>query len=123
MGRKKAIVGSRDFGELNWLAKTSAEKLVEGFDPDDTLVSGGARGVDSWAEAAARARGLAVEVIEPDWNQHGKAAGPLRNGQIVASAEVVYAIWNGESRGTLDSINKARRAGKLGGTVKIEPNI
>lgn len=101
------IVGSRDFP---W-----SEVVVAfvGSLPDDTLVvSGGAPGVDTIAEQAARQRGLDVIVFPADWKGLGRKAGPIRNGQIVAAADHVVAFWDGASRGTLDTVAQALRAGK-----------
>jgi len=61
-----------------------------------------------WAEQ----HGLPTEVFEADWDQFGDKAGPNRNAQIIAAAEVVSAFWDGVSVGTLDSIKKAKSAKK-----------
>jgi hypothetical protein len=37
----------------------------------------------------------------------------MRNSQIVDYAEEVFAFHDGTSRGTLDTIRKAKKAGKL----------
>lgn len=42
----------------------------------------------------------------------GKAAGFMRNQTIVDRSDEVYAFWDGESRGTKDTINKTLRARK-----------
>ena len=68
------------------------------------VISGGARGVDGWAEAAARARGLEVEIYEADWKNLGPKAGPIRNQQIVSRSNEVVAFWDGKSRGTLNTL-------------------
>lgn len=47
-----------------------------------------------------------------DWKAHGKAAGPRRNQEMAdAGADLCLAFWDGESRGTLDMIQRAVRAG------------
>lgn len=120
--RKIAIVGSRDFGTVNHIAKGTTEALVDQLQPDDVVISGGAAGVDTWAADHARARGLAVEVFPADWRTHGRAAGPIRNGQIVAAADLVYAVWDGKSRGTQDTIRKAKAAGKWKATATVTPD-
>jgi glycerophosphoryl diester phosphodiesterase len=68
------------------------------------VVSGGAKGVDSWAVEAAHKTGLATEVIEADWETHGRSAGPIRNQEIVRRSDEVAAFWDGNSRGTLNTI-------------------
>jgi len=48
--------------------------------------------------------------MEPDWEEHGKRAGPIRNSKMVREADAVLALWNGTSTGTADTIGKARYA-------------
>ena len=68
--------------------------------------------MDTIAERAARRCGLAVEVFPADWSQFGHSAGPRRNAQIVAAAGEIVAFWDGTSRGTLNTVLQAVRAGK-----------
>lgn len=46
-----------------------------------------------------------------DWKRYGKAAGPIRNSQMLEYVKqenpLVVAFWDGESHGTRDTINKA----------------
>lgn len=105
---KIAIVGSRDFQSLSEVAK-----YVGALPPGTTVISGGARGVDYVAQSAATRFGLAVEIFKPDWRTHGKRAGLVRNQQMVDACDYLVAFWDGRSPGTIDSIDRARRAGKL----------
>ena len=57
-------------------------------------------------------------VLTADWDRLGKGAGIIRNSQIIERCTSVLAFWDGVSRGTLDSITKAIRAGKA---VRIVP--
>lgn len=106
MSKRVAIVGSRDFPRLSWV-REFVSRLPEGT----TVVSGAARGVDRAAEVSAAENGLTVESFEPDWST-GRGAGLARNTEIVARAEVVVAFWDGASRGAMDTVGKARAAGK-----------
>lgn len=102
-----AIVGSRDFSRLDKIGD-----FVRDLPRDTVIVSGGARGVDTAAAAAARARGLEVVVYLPDWKKFGQSAGFLRNETIVQDSDEIVAFWNGRSNGTRHSIGLARRNGK-----------
>lgn len=56
--------------------------------------------------------GLVAERHPADWGAHGKAAGPIRNQQMVdLGADVVLAFPHLDSRGTTHCITAARRAG------------
>lgn len=128
-----AIVGSRDFKNLE-----AVRRFVRSLPEDACIVSGGARGVDQAAEDEALRRGLAVRSYRPrgvrdhfqiekiertpishfekwmpgDFTTFAKAAF-TRNQMIVNEAASVAVFWDGRSRGTLDTINKAKAAGIL----------
>jgi 1-aminocyclopropane-1-carboxylate deaminase/D-cysteine desulfhydrase-like pyridoxal-dependent ACC family enzyme len=105
--KRIAIVGSRDFQNLQLV-----DHFVASLPADTIIVSGGARGVDRRAEEAAKRRGLRTIIYHADWETHGKAAGYLRNQDIVDEADEIVAFWDGVSNGTWHSINLARKAGK-----------
>lgn len=69
-------------------------------------------GGDQIADAEARALGWDVEKHPADWDKHGKAAGPIRNGEMVAlRPDILFAYPTAQSRGTWDAVRKARAAG------------
>jgi hypothetical protein len=84
---------------------------IDSLEGDVTIVSGGARGVDSVAEQQAKKRGLPVEIYRAEWERFGKSAGFRRNRDIVTNADMVVAFWDGRSRGTENTINLAKREG------------
>jgi len=96
-----AIVGSRDFPDLGFVRNKLKDYNI------GEIVTGGAKGVDKAAEKYAYKNGIIVDIKEPDWDEFGKSAGPIRNSKIVNKAEYLIAFWNGSSKGTKDSINKA----------------
>lgn len=83
------------------------------------VVHGGARGVDSIADAWAKFHGIARErhdVTREDWKRIGLSAGPRRNRTMAAlGADLCVAFFTGASasatRGTADMIRAARAAG------------
>ena len=90
-------------------------RMQEIIEPDtDIVISGGASGVDSIAADWCRLGKPSVRFQEypADWNTHGKAAGPIRNQQMVDACDYAIVIWDGKSRGTKDSINRLLKAGK-----------
>lgn len=107
MTESVAVVGSRE-----WPDSDAVTDYVNSLEPGTTVVSGGARGVDQWAEIAALDRGLPTLIFKPDWDQHGNAAGFIRNMDIVDHADRVVAFWCNGSKGTKSSIDYAREQGK-----------
>lgn len=113
-GRRKVlkigIVGSRTFEEYTAMSNYIKEKI--NLDDYNTVVSGGAVGADNLAERFARDNSLAMVVHYPEWNRFGNNAGFIRNSKIVEESDVIFAFWDGRSRGTHDTIDKAKRMGK-----------
>ncbi len=122
---KIAVVGSRKFND-----KTLVENLMVEIIRFDhwTLVSGGASGVDSWAEKYADIMGWNKIILKAKWddlsypdviiktNKYGKKydayAGMRRNQLIVNEADKIVAFWDGKSSGTKSTIDMAIKAGK-----------
>jgi len=116
MGERVAIIGSR-----NCPNREAVYAYIDALPDDTVVVSGGAPGVDDAAEHAARNRGLAVWIERADWDRYGRAAGPMRNALIVAAADRLVAFWDGKSRGTADTIRKARAEGLPVEVIGVEP--
>lgn len=102
---KTAVVGSRGFND-----QTLFDSVMSEFSPS-AIISGGADGADSMAAEYAKKNGIELVEFLPDWKQHGSAAGPIRNKMIIEAADMCIAFWDGKSRGTLNSINLAKKKG------------
>ncbi len=74
-----------------------------------TVVSGGAKGVDTLGEQYASEMNLALNVYAADWQKNGRAAGPIRNRKMAENADALIAIWDGKSRGTKNMIETATK--------------
>jgi hypothetical protein len=75
------------------------------------IIQGGARGVDEDARAWGQHHGIPVETYPADWQTHGRAAGPIRNGVMLAESrpDAVLAFPGGP--GTADCVRQARALG------------
>lgn len=113
---KLAIVGSRGYKNLE-----NVGILIYNLDHDIEVVSGGADGVDNRAATRSRQLGMQVKTFLPDWTTHGKSAGPLRNTAIVKYSDNLVAFHDGSSKGTSDSMRKAKEQGKLFYTFEDRP--
>ena len=94
-----AIIGSRG------IVRHDHDEILQ-YLPDntDTIISGGAVGVDTIAAHFARAQGFELIEILPDYATHGRRAPTIRNREIVRMADFVLAIWDFVSRGTAHTI-------------------
>jgi hypothetical protein len=111
------ICGSRDWTDRAAVAVVLEGLRVESIDVFEPLVvvEGCAGGADSVAHAWEEDQWVAHEHYPADWRRHGKAAGPIRNQQMLdTKPEVVWAFVTKpleESRGTADMVRRARAAG------------
>ena len=92
-----AIVGSRDLTPEQ-ASVVRAHCLVHLAEVSE-LVSGGARGVDTIAEKAAKDLNIHCSIVRPA-NPSIKRDYILRNHKIVDYADKVIAFWDGKSKGT-----------------------
>jgi len=98
---KLLIAGSRNRSPDPWDI-SSVVTLLDFFLEDEyVLISGGAKGADQAGEVWAERHQIAVEQYLPDWNGNGRAAGFIRNKQMIEtglSAAIIF--WDGSSKGT-----------------------
>jgi hypothetical protein len=92
------------------------------------IVSGGAEGPDTYAEEWALARPTVPLplVIRPHWRRPDgtidKGAGFKRNTDLVEAGDALLAFWDGQSSGTLDTIDKAFERDRPTEIVVLDPN-
>lgn len=72
-----------------------------------SMISGGAVGVDSYAEDFAEYFDIPCEIFLPDWKRHGKSAGFIRNQRIVQECDELICFWDGQSKGAKMSYDLA----------------
>ena len=105
---KLAIIGSRNFTDQSrfdvWMTD-----VVELWGMPTEVVSGGARGADTLGERWAKKNNIPTSIFRPDWIKYGKAAGPIRNRDIIAQATHVVAFPSRRGRGTQHSIGLTRK--------------
>lgn len=75
------------------------------------VVSGKARGADSYGETWAHLIGLPIKEFPADWKTFGRSAGYRRNTDMADYADALVAIWDGHSKGTKHMIDLARSRG------------
>lgn len=81
-------------------------------DEVDLIITGGAKGVDTLAEAYAKERGIPTLTVKPCYEKYGRAAPILRDEEMVDLADSVLVIWDGVSRGSRHTADYARKKGK-----------
>lgn len=76
------------------------------------LVSGGAKGIDSYTKRLSKESGIPLIEFNPDYARSGRNAPLVRNTQIVQYADIVVAFPSEDSRGTYDTISKSYKHSK-----------
>lgn len=77
-----------------------------------TVIQGGAPGADMLARMWCRDQNSVHMINEPaDWKAHGKAAGPIRNGVMLAEHKPNLVLAFPGGHGTADMIRQAEAAG------------
>ncbi len=105
---KVAIVGSRHYA-----APARVTEYVGSLPRGASIITGSASGVDAAATRAARDKGIPVQVLPASFDEladPSKAA--ARNQRLVDACDVLVAFWDGSSKGTRTTVERALDSGK-----------
>ena len=101
---KLLIAGSRSITDFDLSPYIS--------DDVDTIISGGADGMDALAEHYADHHRLSKYILRPHYERYGRAAPLKRNEEMVEMADRVLIIWDGHSKGTQHTIQYTKKKNK-----------
>ena len=103
-----AIVGSRHFPE--------PERVIEyirSLPARASIITGSASGVDAAATRAARDKGIPIQVIPASFDELADTSkSAARNQRLVDACDVLVAFWDGASKGTRTTVERALDSGK-----------
>lgn len=108
---KVIVCGGRNFSDRDFLFATLDKIDSELPRPGITcIISGCAQGADTFALEWSRKWDLVCGFFPADWRRHGRAAGPIRNQEMLdAGPDLVIAFPGG--RGTDDMVRRAKAVG------------
>lgn len=106
---KILVCGGRDFTDASAIRAELLAAAGGGF--DHRLIHGCARGADSLARDEALRLGWEIEGYPADWSKWGKAAGSIRNRQMLSEGRPDLVIAMPGGRGTADMVRQAKKAG------------
>jgi YspA, cpYpsA-related SLOG family len=98
------VCGGRDYN--NQLKVTSVLNQIG----VTFLIQGNASGADELAQRWAEANHVKVLSFSPDWGTFGKAAGPIRNKQMLEEGKPDLVVAFPGGRGTADMVRQAKKA-------------
>jgi hypothetical protein len=111
-----AICGSRSITRYSLVLSVILDAFKSGIIPPSNnyiIVSGGAKGVDTLAREFAHKNNLEFEEIKPDYStENGRHAPLIRNEKIAERADILVAIHDSKSTGTLHMISCMKRMDK-----------
>lgn len=106
---KIAFSGCRD-ATIRWhIADRVRKELGVDNEEHEALVGDCKTGIDLFIREYCKQANISCTVFVADWDKHGKAAGPIRNTEMVKEADVLVAFWDGKSKGTLSAITAATK--------------
>jgi hypothetical protein len=105
------VAGSRTVNDYN-IVKNILDHVSSKI-KIDVIISGDAKGPDSYGTRWAEEHDIPVEHFPPDWHTYGRTAGVMRNIEMSNVADALIAIWDGQSRGTKHMISRMRELSKL----------
>jgi hypothetical protein len=108
-------------GDRNWTDRKKIRQQLLKHKPD-IIIQGEARGADSIAREEAKKLGIEHIDCPADWTRYGRAAGPIRNKEMLArlldfSYDGHYILIQAfhsdlsQSKGTKDMVTIGTRAG------------
>lgn len=105
------VCGGRDFADYDAVRAALDPLYLKTAVDCFAIIQGGATGADKLAREWCGNRYVRCYNFPADWKQYGRAAGPLRNAQMIAEGrpDLVLAFPGG--RGTADMVAKAKAAG------------
>lgn len=101
-------------GDRNWTNGAAIMRELKRMKPQ-LVIHGGARGADTLAGEAAKSLGIKVKVFPAQWDKFQRAAGPIRNQQMLDEGKpnkvLAFHADIVSSKGTKDMLKRADRAG------------
>lgn len=110
---KIAVIGSRGFSDYNLFCE-KLEYLIQNIKEDIIFISGACKsGADKMIFDYCRENSKELIEYPPDYVKYpGKHALFKRNDEIVDNCDYLISFWNGISRGTSYTHNRAIKEGK-----------
>jgi hypothetical protein len=116
------ICGGRDYNDWDTFRNEMfeiADREFPRLQPDKydnylyavKIIAGGAKGADSLAADWAAVEWTDYKEYPADWEKHGKAAGIIRNQQMLDEGKPDLVIAFPGGMGTADMVNRAKKAG------------
>lgn len=101
-------------GDRNWTDRDMIQRFLKGVPEGTFIIEGEAKGADTIAREEAEKLGFLVNPCRALWNLYGKAAGPIRNQEMLGYLPDLVVAFHDHlenSRGTKNMLKQARKKG------------
>jgi hypothetical protein len=110
------VCGGRDFTDRYVVARALSAYKPRGAElleaSEHIIIHGGCpTGADKLADEWCDVWGVRKRVYLPDWQKHGRAAGPIRNRRMLEEGKPDLVVAFRGGRGTADMVRQAKAAG------------
>ena len=105
------VCGGRDYLDYQEVSSQLHSIYAKLIDEELVIIQGEAKGADFLAKAFAYEFGLDCEEYPADWKQYGKAAGSIRNQQMLDEGKPDLVVAFPGGTGTADMVRRAKKAG------------
>jgi len=106
------VCGQRDFVDQQGLFEVL--DFVHALTPISLIIEGEARGADTFAREWAISRGVEFKPFPADWDRYHRAAGPIRNRQMLVEGlpDMGLAFYHdpSASKGTKNMVKQLKQA-------------
>lgn len=125
------IAGTRTFLDYSRVERT-VPKIIEALikmypNRIVSIITGAANGADKLGSRYAKEHHIPLREFPADWKAHGKAAGPIRNQEMLDFAmketPALIVFWDGKSRGTKNMMEIAKKAGVKVAVVRYKEPV
>ena len=105
------VTGGRDYSDWN-----RVQEVLNLFEID-LIIQGGANGADYLATKYAKFYGRKWKTVAADWDLHGRAAGPIRNKEMLTAYPNAVIVAFPGGAGTADCVRQANALKRIVLTV------
>jgi hypothetical protein len=102
-------------GDRHWADQAKIHQALNALEGVSLVIEGECQGADLLGREVAEALGIPVRPFPADWRRYGRAAGPVRNQQMLDEEQpdqvLAFHPDLARSKGTADMVRRARKAG------------
>lgn len=109
---KLIIAGSRTLNVSPMFIQESCLFFLKHISSVEFISGGCPTGIDNSVKYMTKVHAFKYKEFPADWDQYGKAAGPIRNKEMAEYADALLLIWDGSSKGSANMKKEMQKLNK-----------